>query len=354
MATEIVNSHRLRTDEFDFELPREAIAARPAVPRDAARLLVVDGGFRDARISDLPDLLRPTDIVVLNDTRVVPTRLTGRRGAARIEVTLHKRVSAASWWAFARPAKRLRIGDDIEFAPDFTAAVTDKRDGGEVLLDFPDCENMLAGLERYGEMPLPPYIPRERGADTRDRDDYQTVYASHAGAVAAPTAGLHFTDELLRAIDDRGIPRVHLTLHVGAGTFLPVKAEFVDDHRMHSEWGRIDDHAARAINAARDAGGRVVAVGTTALRLIESAANDGGRIAPFSGETSIFITPGYRFRAVDVLMTNFHLPRSTLFMLVAAFSGLEKMRAAYSYALGAGYRFYSYGDATLLFRDPAQ
>lgn len=353
MTAEVVSSLRLKTEAFDFELPREAIAARPAAPRDAARLLVVDGGLRHARVRDLPDLLRPPDVLVFNDTRVVPARLNGRRGPAKIEVTLHKRISAGSWWAFARPAKRLRPGDVIVFAPGFLAAVTNKKNDGEVQLDFSCCEDVIAALERYGEMPLPPYIRRERGADARDREDYQTVYGVHTGAVAAPTAGLHFTDELLQTVDDRGIQRVHLTLHVGAGTFLPVKAEFVDEHRMHCEWGRIEDDAARAINAARDAGGRVVAVGTTVLRLIESAAGDDGRIAPFSGETSIFITPGYRFRVVDMLMTNFHLPRSTLFMLVAAFSGLERMRRAYRHALGDGYRFYSYGDATLLFRDGA-
>ncbi len=353
MAAEVASTSGLTTEAFDFELPREVIAARPAVPRDSARMLVVDGGLGDAYVRDLPDLLRPPDILVLNDTAVVPARLTGRRGAARIRLTLHKRVSAVSWWAFARPARRLRVGDGIDFAPDFAATVADKRDGGEVLLDFRGCDDVLAALEQFGEMPLPPYIPRPGGADARDRADYQTVYAAHAGAVAAPTAGLHFTEALLRAIGDRGIARVHLTLHVGAGTFLPVKAELVDDHRMHAEWGEIGTEAAAAINAARDAGGRVVAVGTTALRLLETAARDDGRVAPFSGETSIFITPGYRFRAVDVLMTNFHLPRSTLFMLVAAFSGLERMRAAYAHALDAGYRFYSYGDATLLFRDGA-
>ncbi len=351
MTAEVASTPRLKTEAFDFELPRELIAARPVIPRDAARLLVVGDELDDARVRDLPDFLRPSDVLVFNDTRVIPARLNGRRGAAKIEVTLHKRVSADSWWAFARPAKRLRPGDDIVFAPDFVAAVTDKRDGGEVRLEFSGCEDVLAALERFGEMPLPPYIPRERGADARDREDYQTVYAANAGAVAAPTAGLHFTNRLLQAINDRGIQRIHLTLHVGAGTFLPVKAEFVDEHRMHGEWGRIDDDSAREINAAKDAGGRVVAVGTTVLRLIESAVGDDGRIAPFSGETSIFITPGYRFRVADMLMTNFHLPRSTLFMLVAAFSGLERMRAAYRHALDTGYRFYSYGDASLLFRD---
>ncbi len=353
MAAGVASTARLKTEAFDFELPRDSIAARPAAPRDSARMLVVERGLRDAHVRDLPELLRPGDVLVLNDTRVVPARLTGRRGAARIEVTLHKQDRPGVWWAFAKPARRLRIGDEIIFAPEFSAVVGDKRDGGEVRLDFHGHDDVFAALERLGEMPLPPYIPRPDGADARDRDDYQTVYAARDGAVAAPTAGLHFTDELLRAIDARGVGLVHLTLHVGAGTFLPVKAEFVEDHRMHAEWGEIDAAAARAINAARDAGGRVVAVGSTALRLLESAAGADGRVAPFVGETSIFITPGYRFRAVDVLMTNFHLPRSTLFMLVSAFAGLERMRAAYRHAIDAGYRFYSYGDSTLLFRDPA-
>ena len=348
------SSSRQRTEAFDFELPREAIAARPAIPRDAARLLVIDRGLRDARVRDLPELLCPPDVLVFNDTRVVPARLNGKRETAKIEVTLHKRISSMSWWAFSRPSKRLHVGDVIDFATGFLATVTDKRDGGEVELRFSGRKDIMATLERYGEVPLPPYIPRESGADERDREDYQTVYAVNAGAVAAPTAGLHFTDELLQTLDDRGIQRVLLTLHVGAGTFLPVKTKFVDEHKMHSEWGMIGDEATRVINAAKDAGGRVIAVGTTVLRLIESAADEDGRISPFSGETSIFITPGYRFRMVDMLMTNFHLPRSTLFMLVAAFSGLERMRAAYRYALGGGYRFYSYGDATLLFRDESR
>jgi S-adenosylmethionine:tRNA ribosyltransferase-isomerase len=284
----------------------------------------------------------------------VPARLAGRRRDAKIEVTLHKRVSATTWWAFAKPAKRLRTGDTITFAPEFSAVVGEKREGGETRLDFGGSEDILAALERFGEMPLPPYIPRPEGADSRDREDYQTIFADRPGAVAAPTAGLHFTDTLLRAIDARGIRRVHLTLHVGAGTFLPVKSTFVDEHRMHAEWGEVGAEAARAINDAKAAGGRVVAVGTTALRLLESAVAEGGEIAAFTGETSIFITPGYRFRAVDVLMTNFHLPRSTLFMLVAAFSGLERMRAAYRHAVRSGYRFYSYGDASLLFREPGR
>ena len=354
MTAMIAPSSRQRTEAFDFELPREAIAARPAIPRDAARLLVVDRGLRDARVRDLPELLCPPDVLVFNDTRVVPARLNGRRATAKIEVTLHKRISAMSWWAFSRPSKRLRVGDVIDFAAEFLGTVTAKGDGGEIQLKFSGCKDVIAALERYGEVPLPPYIPREGGADERDRDDYQTVYAANVGAVAAPTAGLHFTDELLQTLDDRGIQRVLLTLHVGAGTFLPVKAKFVDEHRMHCEWGMIGDDAARVINEAKDAGGRVIAVGTTVLRLIESAADDDGQISPFSGETSIFITPGYRFRMVDMLMTNFHLPRSTLFMLVAAFSGLEQMRTAYRYALGGGYRFYSYGDATLLFRDESR
>jgi S-adenosylmethionine:tRNA ribosyltransferase-isomerase len=354
MTPEVKGGERLRTDAFDFDLPRDRIAERPVFPRDASRMLVVDRGLRDAHVRDLPNFVRSEDILIVNDTRVVPTRLSGRRGAAKIEVTLHKNVSPQTWWAFAKPAKRLRVGDRVVFAPEFEAAVAEKREGGGVRLVFHGSMDVLSALERYGAMPLPPYISRDQGADARDRDDYQTVFARHAGAVAAPTAGLHFTDELLRVIDGRGIKRAQLTLHVGAGTFLPVKAEFVDDHRMHSEWGTIDERAAEAINTAREAGGRVVAVGTTVLRLLESAVGADGRIAPFTGETSIFITPGYRFRAVDVLMTNFHLPRSTLFMLVSAFSGLERMKAAYRHAVEAGYRFYSYGDATLLFREPGR
>ncbi len=343
----------MRTDAFDFELPAEAIARRPASPRDAARLLEIGDALHDRGVLDLPDLLRPGDVMVVNDTRVIPARLRGRRGMARIEVTLHKRVGPREWRAFARPARRLRPGDRIEFAPGFAAEVAEKHDGGEVVLVFaPGCD-LAAALETHGSMPLPPYIRRGDGADPADARDYQTVYAAHDGAVAAPTAGLHFTPSLLAAIEARGVGIVRVTLHVGAGTFLPVKAEYVRDHAMHAEWGRIDEAAARAINRARDAGGRIVAVGTTSLRLLESAAataDSGGRLAPFEGETALFITPGYHFRVADLLLTNFHLPRSTLFMLVAAFAGLDRMRAAYQHAKEAGYRFYSYGDATLLHR----
>ena len=341
----------LKTDIFDFDLPRELIADRPAIPRDSARLLKVGDELADLHVADLPGLLRPGDIMVVNDTRVIPARLTGKRGHAKIEITLHRHLGGNAWRAFARPAKRLAPGDVVDFAPGFNAAVTEKFDGGEIALAFPDGLDLGAALQAHGTMPLPPYIPRDRGADTRDSADYQTVYAAEDGAVAAPTAGLHFTPELLKAIEAMGVRVVQVTLHVGAGTFLPVKSEFVYDHRMHAEWGRIDAETADAVNAARDAGGRVIAIGTTSLRLLESAADTSGRLAPFAAETDIFITPGYRFRVVDLLLTNFHLPRSTLFMLVAAFAGLERMRAAYEHARETGYRFYSYGDATLLHRN---
>lgn len=341
----------MRVDLFDFDLPRSSIAARPAVPRDAARLLEIGEERADRVMTDLPALLIPGDLLVVNDTRVIPAGLSGRRGVAAIEVTLHKQLARDTWRAFARPAKRLKRGDRIDFADDLTAEVMEKGDGGEVTLRF-NIGNaaLMAALERRGRVPLPPYVPRPDGPDSRDRTDYQTVFATHAGAVAAPTAGLHFTPALLAALDAKGISRAAVTLHVGAGTFLPVKAEDTANHPMHAEWGRISPEAAEAVNATRKRGGRIVAVGTTALRLLESAAGDDGCVAPFSGETDIFITPGYRFRAVDLLLTNFHLPRSTLFMLVAAFSGLPRMRAAYDHAIRAGYRFYSYGDACLLHR----
>jgi S-adenosylmethionine:tRNA ribosyltransferase-isomerase len=340
----------MRVDDFDFELPRELIADRPAVPRDSARLLEVRAdGLVDRAIRDLPGLLAPGDLLVFNDTKVIPARLTGRRGAASVEVTLHKAESLDRWRTFARPAKRLKPGDRIVFAADFAAEVTDKGEAGEVTLAFDrGGAALLAALEQYGQMPLPPYMGRN--ADARDRKDYQTLFAARDGAVAAPTAGLHFTPALLSALDDRGIGRVTVTLHVGAGTFLPVKVEDTGDHVMHAEWGEIGADVAAAINAARSRGGRIVAVGTTSLRLIETAAEDDGTVQPFMGETDIFITPGYRFKAVDLLVTNFHLPRSTLFMLVAAFAGLERMKAAYEHAKAARYRFYSYGDACLLHR----
>lgn len=341
----------MRVDEFDFDLPKDRIALHPAVPRDSARLLHVGARLEDRIVADLPDLLRPGDALVLNDTRVIPARIRGRRGAAKIEATLHKPDGRGRWWAFARPAKRLRPGDRIEIAPEIGADVVDKRDGGEVLLDLGcDGVELFRLLERVGEVPLPPYIARAEGAEAVDREDYQTVYAREEGSVAAPTAGLHFTEDLFARLEARGIERIFVTLHVGAGTFLPVKAERVEDHVMHAEYGEIDAATAARLNAVRARGGRIVPVGTTSLRLLESAADEGGTVRPFAAETDIFIYPGYRFRAADLLMTNFHLPRSTLFMLVCAFAGTQRMKTAYAHAIKAGYRFYSYGDACLLER----
>ena len=339
----------MRVAAFDFDLPRNLIAERPSEPRDAARLLEVGETLHDRHFRDLPGLLKAGDVVVFNDTRVIPARLTGRRGQAKVEVTLHRDLGKGRWLAFARPARKLRPGDELRFGEDFAARMEDRGEGGEVTLGFDRAGAALAAaLDEHGVMPLPPYIPRDTGPDARDRADYQTVYATRPGAVAAPTAGLHFTPELLDALDGAGIARVHLTLHVGAGTFLPVKVDDTADHRMHAEHGLIDAAAAESINAARGAGGRVVAVGSTALRLLETASEPSGEIRAFDGATDIFITPGYRFRAVDLLLTNFHLPRSTLFMLVAAFSGLDRMKAAYAHAVASDYRFYSYGDASLL------
>jgi S-adenosylmethionine:tRNA ribosyltransferase-isomerase len=340
----------LLADEFDFDLPPECIATGPARPRDSARMLEVGKGLTDRIVADLPGLLAPGDVLVINDTRVIPARLRGTRRGAKIEVTLHKREPGGSWRAFARPARKLASGDVIDFADGFSARVDTKGDAGEVTLSFPDDGNLFAALERYGEMPLPPYIARADGATSADTQDYQTVYAARQGAVAAPTAGLHFTERLMQAARRAGAEFVTVTLHVGAGTFLPVKVDRVADHRMHSEWGQIDATAANAINAARSAAGRIVSVGTTPLRLLETAATGDGEIRPFEGDTDIFITPGYRFRAVDRLMTNFHLPRSTLFMLVAAFAGRDRMQAAYAHAIRSGYRFYSYGDSSFLHR----
>jgi S-adenosylmethionine:tRNA ribosyltransferase-isomerase len=339
----------MRTDDFDFELPPELIAQHPVVPRDAARLLVVGETLQDETVRDLPDLLRSGDLLVVNDTRVLPTRLSGRRGAAKIEATLHKAEGPGVWRAFARPARKLTPGDEIVFAPDFSATVRAKGDAGEILLDF-DCGDaeLLAQLQRRGAMPLPPYIKRG-DQDPRDRDDYQTVFAARPGAVAAPTAGLHFTPELLASLEGRGVARVAVTLHVGAGTFLPVKCADPRDHVMHAEVGEITGDAADRINDARAAGGRIVAVGSTALRLLETACGSDGRIAPFAGDTDLFLLPGDRVRAADLLLTNFHLPRSTLFMLVCAFAGHERMRLAYAHAIAAGYRFFSYGDACLIY-----
>jgi S-adenosylmethionine:tRNA ribosyltransferase-isomerase len=357
----------MRTDLFDFELPADRIALRPASPRDAARLLVVRPGAspetEDRVIRDLPDLLRPGDQLVVNDTKVIPASLHGRRlGRAtepRIEATLIRRLDGSRWRALVKPARKLAVGDVVRFGEEgkvcflgqLDATVEQKSERGEVTLAFSLHGPVLdQAIEERGDMPLPPYIAARREPDARDRTDYQTRFARHEGAVAAPTAGLHFTDELVQRLAARGIGLHTVTLHVGAGTFLPVSADDTTGHKMHSEWGTLDAATADALITARRQGGRVVAVGSTSLRLLESAAGEDGVIRPFSAETAIFITPGYRFRAVDLMLTNFHLPRSTLFMLVAAFSGLETMQRAYAHAIAAGYRFYSYGDACLLAR----
>lgn len=343
----------MRIDLFDFVLPPESIALRPASPRDSARLLLIDGGTREDRIvSDLPSLLRPGDCLVFNDTRVIPAQLEGRRGDARIGATLHKREGPRDWRAFVRNAKRVRDGDRIDFAAGVSAIAGARGDDGSLLLSFEGDEPVELLLERAGTMPLPPYIAGKRATGARDAEDYQTMFAREAGAVAAPTAALHFTPALVEALAGAGVGRETLTLHVGAGTFLPVKAEDTDDHRMHSEWGRIDAATADRLNAVRAAGGRLIAVGTTSLRLLESAAGENGVIRPFEGDTDIFITPGYRFRAIGGLMTNFHLPKSTLFVLVSALMGRERMLDAYAHAIATGYRFYSYGDASLLLPAP--
>ncbi len=339
----------MRVDLFDFELPADRIALRPARPRDSARLLLVEGdSVSDRQVLHLPQMLEPGDVLLFNDTKVIPAQLEGRRGEARIGVTLHKREGVRSWWAFVRNARRLRVGDRIDFDDGVAASAVEKAEDGSILIQIHGDEPVEELLERAGRMPLPPYIASKRATDEADREDYQTVFARQDGAVAAPTAALHFTDELLDALDARGVLRETATLHVGAGTFLPVKAETIAGHKMHSEWGRIDEATADRLNSARSAGGRLIAVGTTSLRLIESAADKDGTIRPFEGDTAIFITPGYRFKAVDGLMTNFHLPRSTLFMLVSALMGLDVMKSAYAHAIAAGYRFYSYGDSSLL------
>ena len=340
----------MRVDLFDFELPPERIALRPARPRDAARMLVVEGErpFADRHVRDLPQLLRAGDVLVFNDTRVIPAQLEGRRGDARIGATLHKRLDLRRWQAFIRNAKRLKPGDTVEFGRGVSALVEERHADGSFTLAFAGDEPVEALLERAGTMPLPPYIAGKRATDEADRADYQTMFAREEGAVAAPTAALHFTPELVAALNAAGVKRETLTLHVGAGTFLPVKAEDTESHAMHAEWGRFDGATAARLNAARSAGRRLIAVGTTSLRLLESAARADGTIAPFEGDTAIFITPGYRFKAVDGLMTNFHLPRSTLFMLVSALIGRERMLAAYAHAIAEEYRFYSYGDSSLL------
>jgi S-adenosylmethionine:tRNA ribosyltransferase-isomerase len=376
----------MRTDAFEFELPPDRIALRPIAPRDAARLLVVrprpeleladaqvhnaqvrNAQVRDAHVRDLPDLLRPGDALVVNDTKVIAARLCGRRigrGASEpeIEATLHQRLDGSRWRALVKPAKRLSPGDVVRFGDEgkvcflgqLDARVEEKGEGGEIVFAFAFHGPVLdEALDERGVMPLPPYIAARRAPDERDRLDYQTMFAKTDGSVAAPTAGLHFTDALTARLQERAISLHKVTLHVGAGTFLPVKAADTGEHRMHPEFARLTAQTASALNSVRAHGGRIVAVGSTALRLLESASAEDGAIHPFSGETALFITPGYRFRAVDLLMTNFHLPRSTLFMLVAAFCGLDLMQRAYAHAIEAGYRFYSYGDACLLFRDQA-
>jgi len=351
----------MRADLFDFDLPEDRIALRPVAPRDAARLLVLgeDGARAHGHVRDLPEFLRAGDVLVVNDTKVVPVRFAGRRAArddagagAEIEVTLVKRLAPDRYRAYARPAKRLRIGDRVRLGRDLGADVR-ARDGGEIELAFDRAGAALdATIAAQGSMPLPPYIAGKREPDARDRADYQTVFARADGSIAAPTAGLHFTPELFARLANAGIERHAVTLHVGPGTFLPVTAEDTADHHMHAEWATLDAGTAAALNRARTEGRRIVAVGTTALRTLESAADERGRFEPFAGETLLFITPGYRFKAVDALMTNFHLPRSTLFILVCAFAGLETMKAVYAEAVAQGYRFYSYGDACLLFRAP--
>jgi len=346
----------MKVDLFDFELPSDLIALRPVSPRDAARQLIIGpaGRLADDTVSNLASHLRPGDVLVFNDTRVIPARLRGRRtgrgdSEPAIEVTLHQRTTETNWLAFARPGRKLHIGDTIMFADDLASTVQSKNDGGEVELSFglsgADLDNAIAV---HGVMPLPPYIASKRPTDDRDADDYQTMFAARDGAVAAPTASLHFTPDLMRAVNGSGVKHEVVTLHVGAGTFLPVKADDTTQHTMHSEWGEVDPGVAQRLNSVRASGGRIIAIGTTALRLLESAADKTGKLRSWSGTTDIFITPGYKFRAVDGLMTNFHLPRSTLFMLVCAFCGLDTMKAAYQHAIAKRYRFYSYGDSSLL------
>ena len=339
----------MRVDLFDFDLPKDRIALRPASPRDSARMLGVMGGaVSDHHVRDLPALLQPGDCLVFNDTRVIPAQLEGTRGEARVGATLHKRVDLRRWQAFVRNAKRVRVGDTIDFGQGVTAVAEERLSDGSLILAFDGEEPVEVLLERAGTMPLPPYIAAQRAIDERDAEDYQTLFAREKGAVAAPTAALHFTPALMAALTTRGVLTETLTLHVGAGTFLPVKVEDTADHQMHSEWGRIDADTAARLNAVRAAGGRVIAVGTTSLRLIESAATEDRHIHAFEGDTAIFITPGYTFKGIDGLMTNFHLPKSTLFMLVSALMGREVMQAAYAHAIAGEYRFYSYGDSSLL------
>lgn len=338
----------MNLSDFDFQLPESAIAQHPAVPRDSARLLYISKQLEDKRVTDLVDLCCPGDVWVLNNSKVIPARLYGRRGEMKVEILLHKRLTPTDWEVFARPLKRLHLGDDIIFADDFKARVLAKDENGLASIQFDgSAQHIMASIMRYGLMPLPPYIKRnEKVAD--DAICYQTVYAQHEGSVAAPTAGLHFTDALLNKLKEKGATIVTVTLHVGAGTFQPVKVEDISQHVMHSEWVELTAEAAAAINTAKEKGGRIVAVGTTSTRVLESVAGEDGRVKAWQGDTSIFITPGYRFKIVDALMTNFHLPKSTLFMLVSAFAGTQAMRAAYQHAIQNGYRFYSYGDACFI------
>lgn len=347
----------MRLSDFDFDLPSDRIALRPASPRDAAKLLVVRPDRLEDRVfRELPDLLRPGDVLVFNNTRVIPAALRGYRAGRggttpKIEVLLHQRMDGQRWKAFAKPAKKLQLGDNVIFVREnksLAGVIVEKGEAGEVTLSFSLSGPALDGvLAEVGEVPLPPYIAGKRATDAEDKADYQTVYAEKEGAVAAPTAGLHFTSNLIKLLEESGISTEFVTLHVGAGTFLPVKVDEIRQHRMHAEWGEVSLETCERLKAARGRGGRIVAVGTTSLRLLESSG-----LAPFSGTTEIFITPGYRFRAVDLLITNFHLPKSTLFMLVAAFSGLGRMREAYAHAITHDYRFYSYGDSSLLFPAP--
>ncbi len=348
----------MQVDDFDFDLPESLIALRPAQPRDTARLLHIpaEGALGDRIMRDLPDYLRPGDALVVNVTKVIPARLTGLRSragsqgeGAKIEITLTERLGPVDWQCFLKPAKRVKDGDIISFGA-VTASVSGRQEGEARLCFNIAPETMETTLAELGTMPLPPYIAGKRAPDARDNDDYQTLFAREEGAVAAPTAGLHFTPELVARLKDKGVSFHEVTLHVGPGTFLPVKVDDIASHKMHGEWGQVTDETAAALNAVKQAGGRIVCVGTTSLRLLESATSENGIIKPFEAVTDIFITPGYKFRAADMLITNFHLPRSTLFMLVSAFCGLERMQAAYAHAIDDGYRFYSYGDGSLLER----
>lgn len=341
----------MKTSLFDFVLPDGHIATSPAFPRDSSRMLVVGDELQDSKITAITDFLREGDVMVFNDSKVIPARLYGLRGDAKIEVLLHKKTGNNNWQCFAKPGKKLRIHDTIKFADDFSAEVLEKYDDGQVLLNFA-CDDIefQKKLDKYGSMPLPPYIEKNRHADSSDNNNYQTVYAKNSGSVAAPTAGLHFTEDLLTRIDAIGVKRVHVTLHVGGGTFLPVKTDDTEGHIMHSEYAELSKETAEIINSAKLAGKRVIAVGTTSVRTLESAADEQGCVREFFAETNIFITPGYKFKIVDAMLTNFHLPKSTLFMLVCAFSGCSEMQAAYAHAIASNYRFYSYGDACLLLK----